>query len=285
LRFVPARIEGRFAVVLAKSFRWPLALEVVDGDPRAAFDGLVRGEVVLATALAARLGRGPGDTVSVDTVSGPRTLRVAATATEFTVGGMAAYMHYDAAKALLGFQGVDAFPVTAAEAETPRVGEGLRAIGAERGLLVQSRAELWQAVDGMVDGVVDLLWMLLVLVFVVASLGVVNTLAMSVVEQTREIGLLRAVGTTRGQVAKVVLSQAAIVAVLSLVPGAAGGLALAWLQNRATYPLLGHHVAFHPEAALVFGCLGLALATAAVSAVLPARRAARLRVVKALQYE
>jgi putative ABC transport system permease protein len=198
---------------------------------------------------------------------------------------MAVYMEFQAAERLLGFRGVDAFPTTVRPGAHALAEEGLRRLCAERGCLLQSRAELWRAVEAMVDGVVNLLWTLLVLVFVVASLGVVNTLAMSVVEQTREIGLLRAVGTTRAQVGRVVLAQAAIVGMLSLVPGALGGLALAWLQNRATYPLLGHHVAFHPVAWLILGCLGLALLTAALSAVLPARRAGRLQVVKALQYE
>jgi putative ABC transport system permease protein len=288
VRFVPARANGQHVVLLAKSLTEggrAAPLEFVDGDPKAAAEGLARGEVVPGTALAARLGLRAGDALTLETPSGPRAVRVAGTAVEYTVGGMAVYMEFDAARHLLGFRGVDAYPVTARAGQVPRAEESLRRFARERGYLLQSRAELWSAVDQMVDGVVNLLWTLLVLVFVVASLGVVNTLAMSVVEQTREIGLLRAVGTTRGQVAKVVLAQAAVVGLLSLVPGALGGLALAWLQNQATYPLLGHHVAFAPVPWLVGGCLALALLAAVLSAALPARRAARLQVVKALQYE
>jgi putative ABC transport system permease protein len=289
VRFAPGTANGQLAVVLAKTFsprhEGGLPLDVVDGSREAAAAALARGEAVLATALARKLGVGPGDVVRIGTPSGAKDVRVAATATEFTVGGMAVYMDFEAARSLLGFRGVDAYPVTARPGQSEALGRALADLARERGLLLQSRADLWEAVDGMVKGVVNLLWMLLVLVFVVASLGVVNTLAMSVVEQTREIGLLRAAGAPRSFVARGVFAQAFVVAVLSLAPGAVGGLGLAWLQNQATFPLLGHHVAFAPVPWLVLGCVALALATAAVSAVLPARRAARLSPVRALQYE
>ena len=62
-----------------------------------------------------------------------------------------------------------------------------------RGLMLQSNAEFRARIHHMMAGVIGFLWLLLALVFVVASLGIVNTLTMNVLEQTREIAVLRAV--------------------------------------------------------------------------------------------
>ena len=153
------------------------------------------------------------------------------------------------------------------------------------GLLLQSLAELKTFIDDMISGVLGFLWLLIAMVFVVASLGIVNTLTMNVLEQTREIGLLRAVAMTRGQVRKMILAQALSVGVISLVPGALAGIAIAFLSNRATYWLLGQQVEFRIDPVLVVGSFAVALVIAVLAAYLPARRATRLEVVRALQYE
>src|SRR5262249_6731156 len=139
--------------------------------------------------------------------------------------------------------------------------------------------------ESLIRGVVNIYWGLVALVFVVASLGVVNTLTMNVLEQTRELGILRAIAMKRGQVRKMILAQALALSVMSLLPGVLAGILLAWIMNRATHPVLGQWVAFHLDVPFVLGCFAVALVIAVLAAWFPARRAARLRVVQALQYE
>ncbi len=130
------------------------------------------------------------------------------------------------------------------------------------------------------------LWVLIVLVFVVvAALGIVNTLTMNVHEQTRELGVLRAIGLKRGQLRKLVLAQAAGLGLVSVLPGIALGIVLAWLMNLATYSFSGHRIDFILRGGFMAGCAGVALLIALLSALLPARRAARLRIIEALHYE
>ncbi|HEV3257111.1 MAG TPA: FtsX-like permease family protein [Gemmataceae bacterium] len=126
---------------------------------------------------------------------------------------------------------------------------------------------------------------LMALVFVVASLGIVNTLTMNVLEQTREVGVLRAIGMKRGQVRKTVLCQAVGMGVVSLVPGLLLGTGLAYVITLSCYPLVGVAVDFRLDAAFIAQCCLAALTIAAVAALVPARRASRLEVVRALQYE
>src|SRR5205823_6065752 len=144
----------------------------------------------------------------------------------------------------------------------------------ELGLTVQPNAELRAAIDRMIGGIVGSLYLLMALLFVVASLGVVNTLTMNVQEQTRELGVLRALGMKRRQVAKLVLAQAAGLGVGSLVPGVVAGLGLAYLMNLATTPLLGQRIPFGIDPLFLAGCVVASVGVAVLAAVLPARQAA-----------
>jgi putative ABC transport system permease protein len=286
LGFVPARVEGRRVLVLVRSFApdRPLPLKLKDGRTEAVMRGLLRGEVVLAPPLARQFGRGAGDEITLESRRGPVKLRVAGTATEYVGAGMALTMEVSAARDLLGAEEAQFFIVSA------RKGSGnlaavLKSFCDERGLLLQSNADFLDMIHDMVAGVAALLWVLMALMFLVASLGVVNTLTMNVLEQTRELGVLRALGMKRVQVAKMILSQALAMGVIGLIPGAAAGLALAYLMNLAWYPLTDIAVPFRPQASLILSALAAAQAIAVVAAIFPARRAARLQVLEALQYE
>ncbi len=287
LRFVQATAEGQSIIVLARTFAAdrPLPLDLQQGDPKEVLAGLQRGEVVIGTMLAQRLGVAPGGVVTLDTRQGPVELKVAGTATEYTGGGSALYLEWGEAKRLLDLKGADVFMIAAKPGQAAALGDQLRPLAARDGLLLQSLAELRTFIDGMINGVVGFLWLLMALVFVVASLGIVNTLTMNVLEQTRELGLLRAVAMTRRQVRTMILAQALTVAVVSLIPGALAGVLLAYLSNRATYSGLGQRVEFRLDPFLVGGSFVVALVIAVVAAYLPARRAARLELVEALQYE
>src|SRR5262249_53092729 len=111
------------------------------------------------------------------------------------------------------------------------------------------------------------------------------TLTMNVQEQTRELGVLRAIGMRRGQVAKMVVAQAITLGVLSLLLGVSGGIIIAYLMNLATRPFSGHEVTFALHGVFIAGCAVAGLGVALLASLLPARRAARLHVIQALHYE
>jgi putative ABC transport system permease protein len=161
----------------------------------------------------------------------------------------------------------------------------LQAICEKYGVLLHSNADITTMIDGMIAGVDGCLWGILVLGFVVAAFGVVNTLTMNVLEQTRELALLRIVATTRWQVRKTILTQAAIIGGLGLVPGILAGLGVSFLINRAMVSAFGHTIEFTPHPLLLVSGFLVGFAIVVVSAAFPAERAARLELVHALQYE
>jgi len=124
---------------------------------------------------------------------------------------------------------------------------------------------------------------LLALAIVIAVLGILNTLALSVLERTRELGLLRAVGMSRRQTKRMIRWEAVIVAVIGAALGVAVGVFFGWAVVRAIADTgisslsipLGQLVLY----VVIAGLLGV------LAAVFPARRAARLNVLAAIAYE
>ena len=108
---------------------------------------------------------------------------------------------------------------------------------------------------------------------------------MNVLEQTRELGLLRVIAMTRQQIRKTILSQAVILGSAGIAPGTVVGLGLAYLINLATMTAIGHPVEFQVHPPLVVGSFVGAFVMVLFAAWLPAERAARLNLTEALQYE
>ncbi len=136
--------------------------------------------------------------------------------------------------------------------------------------------------SGGINTLLNLLYVLLALSVLVSLFGMVNTLALSVFERTRELGMLRAVGMTRRQVRRMIRHESVITSLIGAALGLPLGLLLAALVSRA---LADSGVGFAvPWGQLVVLTL-VAVLAGLVAAILPARRAARLNVLEALQYE
>jgi putative ABC transport system permease protein len=124
---------------------------------------------------------------------------------------------------------------------------------------------------------------LLLLSEVIAILGIVNTLALSVFERTHELGLLRAVGMTRRQVRRMVRAESVIIAVIGGLLGLGVGIFWGWAMTRALHDQGITHFSL-PTTQLIVFLLASAVA-GVVAAVLPAWRAGRLDVLDAIATE
>jgi len=272
--------------VLARTFAAdrPLPLDLQEGDETTVRATLLAGEAVLGTGLAQRLGLHRGDVFKLTTPHGVREVHIAGTAVEYASGGLALYLEWEAARNLFDLPGVHVFLVSARPGSTAALGVALRGFCERHHLLLQSNADLRALIDAMVGRVTGVLWVLMALAFAVASLGIVNTLTMNVQEQTRELGLLRALGLKRSQVGKVVLAQAVLLAGISLLPGALAGVALAYAIHRSSASWAGPQATFQIDCLLVLGCCVIAVVMAVLAAVSPARQAVRLSVARALHH-
>ena len=285
ISFLPAEVQSVQVLVLARTFAAdrPLPLDLREGDEASVRRGLMTGEAVLGTGLAQRLGLHRGDTLRLTTDEGQRELRIAGTAVEYAAGGSALYLEWETARTCLDLPGVHVFLVSS-NGDLSALAAGLRDFCERHHLLLQSNADFKTLIEAMLGRVSAALWGLITLAFAVASLGIVNTLTMNVHDHTREFGMLRALGLQRGQVCKVVLAQAVLLAVISLVPGALAGVAMAYAINRSSAAWMGSPAPFQIDATLVLGSCVLAVLMAALAALSPARQALRLSVTRALQH-
>jgi putative ABC transport system permease protein len=151
------------------------------------------------------------------------------------------------------------------------------------GVNAQDQAEFRQEQEDQIGQLLGLMMVLLALAIVIALLGIANTLALSVFERTREVGLLRAVGMTRRQVRRMVRWESVIVALFGAVLGLVVGTGFGWavvtaLEEEGIDRLVipGGQLAIYVVAAGVAGV---------VAAVFPAWRAARLDVLRAVTSE
>lgn len=142
------------------------------------------------------------------------------------------------------------------------------------------KAGFLDVVNGEIDTVLGLFYALLMLAVVMALLGIANTLALSTLERTRELGLLRAVGMARSQVRSMVRCESVTIALFGTTLGLAVGTFFGWAIVQAMADE-GIDTLTVPIASLATVTLIAALA-GALAATMPARRAAKLDVLRAL---
>jgi putative ABC transport system permease protein len=147
---------------------------------------------------------------------------------------------------------------------------------------VLNQQELKESREEQINQLVMLVYALLVFAILISLFGIVNTLALSIHERTRELGMLRAIGMSRRQVRTMIRYEAVITALIGGILGLVLGLIFATLIAQ---PLKDEGFTLsYPVVSLVV-LLVLAGLAGVLAAILPARRASRLDVLQSLQYE
>lgn len=150
------------------------------------------------------------------------------------------------------------------------------------GVVARSEQQLKSSASAHLDGILALFYALLAMSVVMALIGIVNALTLSVHERTRELGVLRAVGMTPEQLRAMIRDESMITAVIGTGIGLALGVAIAWIVTRT---LSSQGVTF----AVPWPQLGLlaaaGLVVGSLAALAPAARAARLDVLSAIAHE
>ena len=163
--------------------------------------------------------------------------------------------------------------------------QGLLTTGVEAAFPVAevlNQQELKESREEQVQQLVNLVYALLLLAIVVSLFGIANTLALSIHERTRELGMLRAIGMTRRQVRTMIRYEAVITALIGAILGMALGLVFAALIAQ---PLKDEGFTLSYPVGSLVGLLVFAALIGVLAAIAPARRASRLDVLESLQYE
>ncbi|UNZ18969.1 ABC transporter permease [Streptomyces sp. 891-h] len=155
-------------------------------------------------------------------------------------------------------------------------------LGNNPAVLVQDKKDISEAIAQMINILLNMLYGLLAMAVIVAVLGVINTLAMSVFERGQEIGMLRAIGLDRRGVKRMVRLESLVISLFGGVLGIGLGVFFGWAAGELIADSLDTYTLVLP-----WGRMGVFLALAALVGVLaalwPARRAARLNMLAAIK--
>jgi putative ABC transport system permease protein len=147
---------------------------------------------------------------------------------------------------------------------------------------VLNQGELKESREEQVDQLVNLVYALLAMAIVISLFGIANTLALSIHERTRELGMLRAIGMSRRQVRTMIRYEAVITALIGAILGMVLGVIFAALISQ---PLKDEGFTLSYPIGSLVALLVLAALAGVLSAIAPARRASRLDVLDSLHYE
>ena len=258
------------------------------GDQEAAYQALESGRAMIINGpLAAAAGIKLGEEVALLTPSGQQTYRVVGIASDFlNAKTNTGYVSQANIEADFGrnedmliqinlLPGADAGAAEAAFKQALVPYPQFKLVAGQE-YVEQNASLLNSAFAGM--------YVMVIFLSIPSLIAMVNTLAIGVIERTREIGMLRAVGATRRQVRTIILAEALILSAIGTAFGIAAGLYLGYLAVLAigevvfpleyNFPIAGVLVAI--AAGLLFG---------AIAAIIPARQASQMQIVQALRYE
>ena len=250
------------------------------------YSGLANNGVLVHKDPAADLSLSIGDTVSATfPVSGPKELRVVGIFDDGSILGnwvidMTTYENgFDPARQSDLFAAIELEEDIKVQEVRPQLDEVV--VNYPEAVL-QDRTEYQETIEGRIDTLLVTVNALVGFAVIIAVLGIVNTLMLSVFERTREIGLLRAVGMTRRQTRRMIRWEAIIIAVFGGVLGILVGTLLGFIAVQAMPESFITDFGI-PVGNFVF-ILIMCIVAGVLAAILPARRAARLNVLDAIAH-
>ncbi len=290
LRFASGAVNGNTVSVLGidpQTFPQVSGLDFQVGDGNEAYAALAAGRnMIVNGAFLATLGLQVGDTVEVLTPTGPQTYRIVAQASDLlNAKVVTAYISQDNLAADFGrrddvFIQLNLKPGVALE----DVDATIKAIAADYPQFTVMAGKKY--IDDMMqymNAVFAAMFFLLLFLAVPSLIAMLNTLAINVIERTREIGMVRAVGATRKQVRRMIIAEALLLAAVGTAFGILAGLYMGYVIVAGIGTMFPIPYQF-PLAGILAG-VAIGLLFGALAAVIPARQAARLQVVEALRYE
>ena len=252
------------------------------------FARVARGGVSVGHGYADEAGIKVGDTMRLKGPSGTREAKVAGLVDTVFAGGQTVGMSLQTMRQVYGITADSQLALKATSGHSTarrwtRQVEG----SVERdypNLTALSNDQLKSDIEDQVNQQFGFFNAIVGVAIFVSLFGIVNTLSMSVIERTREIGVLRALGTTRWQVRRTIADESLVIALIGAVMGIAIGAGLGFaLLKGLSFGIPG--VSYRAPFGTMIGVAVAAIVLGLIASLLPARRAAKLDVVEALSYE
>lgn len=246
------------------------------------------GTVIASENFAALYNVKKGDIVTLPSKAGELKLEVVGSVVDYSWNHGTLIMNRKEFRTYYGDDKADVFDIYLKDGVDPLAAKQmlLTKYGATYGLHALTRKELQERIDDMIERLYGIAYGQQIVVMLVATLGVVTALLISVLQRRREMGLLRAIGASRGQVIRSVLAEACLMGVIGTALGMIVGIGLQWYVLNVV--ILEESGYLFPVYIPWLGGLIIALAamaTATLAGLGPALYAVRQRIPEAIAYE
>lgn len=289
LRFATTNVNGEAVSLLGiepTAFQQVSGLDFVQGD-ETAYDELVSGRAMIINgAFRMVTGAQVGDTVELLTADGRVPYRIVAVGNDLLNAKLTtAYISQANLQADFGATEDVFLQLNLAEGADREAAEAaIKALAYDYPQFkVVSGADYYASLKAQLDAAFSAIYILFAVLAFPSLIAMFNTLTISVLERTREIGMIRAVGATRRQIRDMVLAEALLLAAIGTVFGILGGLYLGYVFVTGIEVIFPMGYSFPLTGILAAVVIGLLFG--ALAAVIPARQAARMDIVAALRYE
>jgi putative ABC transport system permease protein len=250
-------------------------------------EAAARGEAIVSETFAERYEIWEGGEVELSPPGRTVRLRVGGVYHDYTTEGGLVLLDRRLFQALWADPWLSSIVVYLAPGADPEpVRQAIRRATGRDDLWLLSNRELRQRILEIFDQTFAITYALQAIALLVAALGVFTALAASVLERTREIGILRSLGITRIGLARTILAEAGLLGILANLLGLLAGLGLSLILihviNKQSF---GWTIRFAFPGWLIVRYAVLSLAVSLLAGLLPAWRAARLTIAEAVRYE
>jgi putative ABC transport system permease protein len=291
LRYAASSVNGKALQLLAiDPVEYPkvASLEFSQGEAETVFAALGSGRNVILTALAqSSLGVQLGDEFTLQTAEGPQTYQVAGVASDLLTFKVSAIFISQANLAADFHKTEDIMLMLTLKPDADKA-----AVLAQVESITKDYPQFTAYLTGkyrddllaVSSGAFSLFYMLAFLILIPAALGLLNTLTINILERTREIGVVRAVGGSRTQVRRMVMGEALLLGIFSAAMGVLAGVAISYGFIMA-FSTIGWNMTYIFPIMGIIAAVVIGILLALFAAILPARHAARLEIINALQYQ
>jgi putative ABC transport system permease protein len=264
-------------------------LNFMQGTPQTSFAQLAEGRGIILNGIAAtQLKVNLGDTVKVSSPEGEQTYRVVGVGSDFiNTKIMTAYtsqqnLKRDFHKTEDVLIQINLAPGADAAQVEPRLKE--LASKYPQFKFISGKAYMQES-QQLFNASFSVFYIVLFVFALPSLIAMLNTLAIGVIERTREIGMLRAIGATRKQVRRTIMTEALLLAALGSAFGLLGGLYLGYVMVLGLGASGIYPIPYSFPLAGVLVAIALGLLFGVIAALFPARQAAQMNIIRALRYE
>jgi putative ABC transport system permease protein len=291
LRYASSAIDGKALQVLGidpNTYQEVASLEFNQGTPESAFPALNEGRNAIVSSLTMNTLKLTMDSdFVIETADGPQTYHIVGVANDMLTFKIASIFISQANLAADFHKEEDVFlllnllPNTDANAALTEV----QTITNDYPQFTPHlTGEYRDEIVNLSVGYLGMFYILALLIIIPAALGLLNTLSINIIERTREIGVVRAIGGSQSQVQRIVAGEALLLGIFSAAMGVLTGVVISYGFVMA-FGLIGWQMPYVFPLMGVIAALIIAVILALFASILPARNAAKLDIIKALQYQ